>query len=75
MYVNYFDRYKRLDFEKPTVGILLCKEKNDALVELTLPQDANIYAQQYALYLPDKALLQQKLREWIDEYRKEDEAQ
>ena len=74
MYVNYFDRYKRLDFEKPTVGILLCKEKNDTLVELTLPQDANIYAQQYALYLPDKALLQQKLREWIDEYRK-DEAQ
>lgn len=50
---------------------LLCKEKNDALVELTLPEDANIYAQQYALCLPDKELLQQKLREWIDEYRKD----
>ena len=46
--------------------------KNDALVELTLPKDANIYAQQYALCLPDKALLQQKLREWIGEFRKED---
>lgn len=68
MYVNYFDRYKRLEFEKPTIGILLCPSKNDALVELTLPQDANIYAQQYALCLPDKALLQQKLREWIEEY-------
>ena len=71
MYVNYYDRYVKEDFEKPTIGILLCERKNDALVELTLPKDANIYAQQYALCLPDKALLQQKLREWIEEYRKE----
>lgn len=68
MYVNYYDRYVKADFEKPTIGILLCERKNDALVEMTLPQDANIYAQQYALCLPDKALLQQKLREWIEEY-------
>ena len=68
MYVNYFDRYVRLPFEKPAIGILLCKEKSDALVELTLPKDANIYAQQYSLYLPDKSLLQQKLKEWIDEF-------
>lgn len=68
MYVNYFDRYKRLEFEKPTIGILLCKDKNDALVELTLPKDANIYAQQYALCLPKKEELRQKLKEWISEY-------
>lgn len=68
MYVNYFDRYKRLEFEKPTIGILLCKDKNDALVELTLPKDANIYAQQYALCLPRKEELQRKLKEWIREY-------
>ena len=68
MYVNYFDRYKRLEFEKPTIGILLCKGKNDALVELTLPKDANIYAQQYALCLPKKEELQRKLKEWIREY-------
>ena len=55
--------------EKPTIGILLCERKNDALVELTLPKDANIYAQQYALCLPEKALLQQKLREWIAEFK------
>ena len=73
MYVNYYDRFVKEDFEKPTIGILLCERKNDALVELTLPEDANVYAQQYALCLPDKALLQQKLREWIEEYRKEDE--
>ena len=67
MYVNYYDRYVKQDFEKPTIGILLCKEKKDALVELTLPKDSNIYAQQYALYLPDKKLLQNKLQEWLEE--------
>lgn len=68
MYVNYYDRHVKQDFEKPTIGILLCQEKSDALVELTLPKDSNIYASQYSLYLPDKALLQQKLKEWIDEF-------
>ncbi len=67
MYVNYFDRHVKQDFEKPTIGILLCKEKNDALVELTLPEDANIYAQKYELYLPDKKVLQEKLKDWIEE--------
>ena len=68
MYVNYFDRYVKQEFEKPTIGILLCEEKNDALVQLTLPENANIYATEYSLYLPDKALLQNKLKQWIDEY-------
>lgn len=68
MYVNYYDRYVKQDFEKPTIGILLCEEKNDALVELTLPKDANIYASEYQLYLPDKEVLQRKLKEWIDEF-------
>ncbi len=73
MYVNYFDRFVKQDFEKPTVGILLCKEKNDALVELTLPKDANIYASAYQLYLPDKALLQAKVKEWIEEFEENEE--
>ena len=68
MYVNYYDRYVKQDFEKPTIGILLCERKNDALVELTLPQDANIYASEYQLYLPDKTLLQAKVKEWIAEF-------
>ena len=67
MYVNYYDRYEKLEDENPTIGILLCKEKNDSLVEITLPKDANIYASEYKLYLPDKKLLQQKLKEWIEE--------
>lgn len=73
MYVNYYDRYVKEEFEKPTIGILLCERKNDALVELTLPKDANIYAQQYALCLPDKALLQQKLSEWIAEFKEKED--
>jgi predicted nuclease of restriction endonuclease-like (RecB) superfamily len=68
MYVNYYDRFVKQDFEKPTIGILLCKSKKDSLVELTLPKDANIYASEYALYLPDKKELQQKLREWTEEF-------
>jgi hypothetical protein len=70
---NSNHRLRNHQLEKPTIGILLCERKNDALVELTLPEDTNVYAQQYALCLPDKVLLQQKLREWIEEYRKEDE--
>lgn len=71
MYVNYYDRFVKQDFEKPTIGILLCERKNDALVELTLPKDANIYASAYQLYLPDKALLQAKVKEWIAEFKEE----
>ena len=72
MYVNYFDRHVKLPEENPTVGILLCKLKNDALVELPLPEDANIYASQYQLYLPSKEELQQKLRDWSEENQSED---
>ena len=67
MYVKYYDRHVKEDFEKPTIGILLCKEKKDTLVELTMPKDSNIYAQEYALYLPDKSVLQAKLKEWTEE--------
>ena len=58
---------KKTEEENPTIGVLLCNEKNDAMVELTLPEDSNIYASQYKLYLPDKKLLQDKLKEWLQE--------
>ena len=69
MYVNYYDRHVRQDFEKPAIGIILCESKKDSLVNLTLPVDANIYAAQYQLYLPDKNLLQAKVKNWIKEYK------
>ena len=61
MYVNYFDRHVKTDEELPTVGILLCDRKNDAVVELTLPDDTNIYASKYQLYLPSKQQLAAQL--------------
>ena len=64
MYVNYFDRHVKTVDENPTVGIILCKMKNDALVELTLPKNAKVYASQYQLYLPSKEELKRKLIEW-----------
>ncbi|MCL2332839.1 MAG: PDDEXK nuclease domain-containing protein [Actinomycetia bacterium] len=71
MYVHYFDRDVKTEEERPTVGILLCQEKNDAVVELTLPEDQNIYASEYSLYLPNKTLLQEKLAEWTQEFEEE----
>lgn len=67
MYVNYYDRHVKLSDENPTIGLLLCKEKKDAIVELTLPPDANIHAKEYQLYLPSKELLKSKLLEWAEE--------
>ena len=64
MYVNYFDRLVKTEGENATIGIVLCKQKNKALVEITLPKDANIHAREYRLYLPSKAELQRKLVEW-----------
>jgi predicted nuclease of restriction endonuclease-like (RecB) superfamily len=65
MYVNYYDRHVKLPEENATIGLLLCREKNDAVVELTLPKDANIHAKEYQLYLPSKELLKTKLLEWV----------
>lgn len=67
MYVNYFDRNVRLPEEGSTIGVLLCQQKKDAIVELTLPRDANIHAREYELYLPSKELLKAKLLEWTRE--------
>ena len=63
MYVNYYDRYLKNDDEHPTIGIIICKDKDDAVVEITLPEGNNqIFAAQYQLYLPSK----EELRQLID---------
>jgi predicted nuclease of restriction endonuclease-like (RecB) superfamily len=63
MYVNYFDRYVKLEDEQETIGIILCKKKKDSLVEITLPEGANIHATKYQTYLPDKESLKKQLEE------------
>src|SRR3989338_211018 len=67
MYVNYFDRFVKRDGEHPTIGIILCRTKGSALVEITLPEKANIYASEYKLYLPSKKDLKRKLLAWAAE--------
>lgn len=67
MYVNYYDREMKLPEENPTIGLLICKEKKDAVVKLTLPKGTNIHAKEYQLYLPSKELLKAKLLEWANE--------
>jgi len=67
MYVNYFDRAVKTEEENSTIGIILCKKKNSALVRITLPKHANIHAREYRLYLPSKEELQRKLIEWAEE--------
>lgn len=63
MYLNYFDRIVKLEDEQPTIGIVLCKKKKDSLVEITLPEGANIHATKYQTYLPDKEALKRQLEE------------
>ncbi len=64
MYVNYYDRFVKTEDENPTIGILLCTDKSDAMVEITLPKDNNqIFASKYQTYLPSKEELQQLIEE------------
>lgn len=68
MYVNYYDRKVKLPEENPTIGIVLCKDKNNAVVEMTLPEDnTQIFASKYETVLPSKAELQKLLNEQNEE--------
>jgi predicted nuclease of restriction endonuclease-like (RecB) superfamily len=65
MYVNYYDREEKLPDENPTIGILLCADKNNTLVKYSLPENnKTILASKYQLYLPTENQL-------IDEMKRE----
>ncbi len=62
MYTHYYDRYQRDESENPTIGIILCSEKNDAMVQITLPEgNQQIFAPRYQLYLPSEEELRREL--------------
>ena len=66
MYVHYYDRKVKLPEENPTIGIILCRDKNNAVVEMTLPEDnSQIFASKYETVLPSKEALQKPLQEQI----------
>jgi len=53
--MNYYDRFIKLPEENKTVGIVLCQDKSEAMVEITLPEDNDqIFASRYKTVLPDK---------------------
>jgi predicted nuclease of restriction endonuclease-like (RecB) superfamily len=65
MYVHWFDRFQRREDEAPTIGIILCSDKNDAMVRITLPKDnEQLIAARYKFYLPTEDELR---REVMDE--------
>ena len=69
MYVNYFDRVEKLPRENPTIGILLCADKNDSVVKFSLPENQQqIFASQYQLYLPSAELLLTEICKEIENF-------
>lgn len=70
MYVNYYDRNEKAPDENPTIGILLCADKNDTLVKYTLPKNNNtILASKYQLYLPTEKQLAEQLKIELSELK------
>jgi len=68
MYVNYFDRVEKKSFENPTIGILLCTDKNNSVVKFTLPENSNIVASQYQLYLPSEQQLIEEVNKELERF-------
>ncbi len=72
MYVNYYTREMMNEGDNPPIGIVLCAEKNDAVVRYTLPEDnTQIFASKYKTYLPSEEELKQELR--LDSFQKLDD--
>jgi hypothetical protein len=63
-YVNYYDRERRTEGDNPTLGLILCPDKNDAVVQYTLgeQQERNIFTSRYQLHLPTVEELESELR-------------
>lgn len=69
MYVNYYTRYMMNEGDNPPVGLLLCAQKSNTLMQLTLPEDnTQIYAAKYMPYMPTEEELKRELN--LDEFEK-----
>lgn len=63
MYVNYYTRELMNEGDNPPIGILLCSDKSDAVVNYTLPEGNNqIYASKYKLYIPSEEELKREIQ-------------
>lgn len=70
LYVNYYDQERRTDDDNPTLGLILCTDKNDAVVRYTLgpAQQNKIFASRYQLHLPTEAEIQAEIRRELDQF-------
>lgn len=69
IYVNYYDRVEKTAEENKTIGILLCRNKNDSLVKMTLPEDnKTILAAEYKLRLPSGEQLLAEVKRAEEEF-------
>lgn len=69
LYVNYYDRERRTRGDNPTLGLILCTDKNDAVVKYMLgpEQSDKIFASRYRLHLPSEAELRAEIRRELRE--------
>ena len=69
MYVNYYDRDIKESFENPTIGVLLCADKNEAVVRYSLPENnKQIFASKYITHLPSEEELLLEIRKELDKF-------
>ena len=75
LYVNYYDHERRTKGDNPTLGLILCEDKNDAVVKYTLgpEQEKKIFASRYKLHLPTEAELKTEIRRELRELRHGDD--
>ena len=70
LYVNYYDERRRSADDNPTLGLILCTDKNDAMVKYTLGKaNRRIFASRYKLHLPSEAELAAEIRRELSEVR------
>jgi len=61
-YVRYFEKEEKLEGDNPTIGLILCSDKNETMVRYTLLEDSKqIFASKYKLYLPTEEELKAEL--------------
>lgn len=74
LYVNYYDRERRGEGDGPTLGLILCTDKNDAVVRYTLGENESrtIFASRYKLYVPSVAELKAEIQRELRLLRKKD---
>lgn len=70
LYVNYYDKHRRSTGDNPTLGLILCTDKNDAMVKYTLGKaNRRIFASRYKLHLPSEAEILAEIRRELDEVK------